>query len=49
LLGGSNKRVWGKDSPMLRGSQAGIIGRHRGLAPYGSEAREIPPHLHQVL
>jgi hypothetical protein len=27
---------------MLRGSQAGFIGRHRGLAPCGSEAHEIP-------
>jgi hypothetical protein len=29
-------------SLMLRGSQAGFIGRHRGLAPCGSEARKIP-------
>ncbi len=34
---------------MLRGSQAGLIGRHRGLAPCGSEAREIPPQLHQEI
>jgi hypothetical protein len=33
----------GRTSLMLRGSQAGRIGRHRGLAPCGSEAREISP------
>jgi len=27
---------------IFRGSQAGFIGRRRGLAPCGSEAREIP-------
>jgi hypothetical protein len=32
---------------MFRGSQAGITGRHRGLAPCGSKVQEIPPQLHQ--
>jgi hypothetical protein len=35
--------VWGRGFPALRGSQAGFIGRHRGLAPCGSEAQEISP------
>jgi hypothetical protein len=39
----------GRTSLMLRGSQAGFIGRHRGLAPCGSEAQEIPPQLHQEI
>ncbi len=41
--GGANERAWERGSPRLRGSQAGLIGRHRGLA-FSKE-----PHPHPVL
>ncbi len=43
VLRGIEREGLGESLSQLRGSQAGIIGRHRGLAPCGSEAQEISP------